>query len=165
MDERRTDDADQRWDEAVSPATHPSPRSVVALVYDAMAAGDHERLHELLAPGILWRQAGHAVPAAGAMGQGVDAFVRLILRPLEVDWEDFSEQIEHVIEAPDGHVVVTGDYTAVNRGTGNELRAEFCHLWHVEHEHVTSFRQYTDTSAFALAKGAPALADDPVETS
>jgi uncharacterized protein len=76
-----------------------------------------------------------------------------VIRPIERDWEGFTEDIERVVGAG-AHVTVTGTYRGTHRATGRTLEAEFCHLWTVEDGLVTGFRQFTDTAAFAAAEAA-----------
>jgi ketosteroid isomerase-like protein len=122
----------------------------VRRLYRAFESGDHDELRRCLAEDLRWRQAGQAVPAAGTEFIGADALVERVVRPLERDWDGFSEEIDRLIFA-DGHVVATGTYRGVYRATGRELVAEFCHLWTLENDRITAFRQFTDTAAFAAA--------------
>ena len=105
-----------------------NPRAVVEALYSAFADGDEERMRALLADDLKWRQAAQAVPAAGADVEGADELF-----------------------AAETRVTATGTYRGVFRATSRRLTAEFCHLWTVEEGRITTFRQYTDTAAFAAA--------------
>lgn len=127
-----------------------NPRAVVEALYSAFADGDEERMRALLADDLRWRQAAQAVPAAGADREGADALIEQVVRPLTAEWDDFVEEIDELF-ATETRVTATGTYRGVFRLTGRRLTAEFCHLWTVEDGRITTFRQYTDTAAFATA--------------
>jgi uncharacterized protein len=83
---------------------------------------------------------------------GGDELLDRVIRPLESAWATFTEEVERIVGA--GPVVVaTGTYRGEHATTGRPLAAEFCHLWQVEDGLVRSFRQYTDTAAFAAVTG------------
>lgn len=128
----------------------PQARAVVEAIYAAYEDGDVPRIRELLADDLRWRQAATAVPAAGQDFQGADELIDRVVRPLQDDWEGFSESVDQLI-AGSGWVVGTGTYTGTYRATGREVRAEFCHLWRVRDGRAQEFRQFTDTAAFAAA--------------
>lgn len=130
--------------------TQREPRAVIEAIYAAVEAGDHATTRDLLDPALAWRQAGSVVPAAGEDREGADALLEQVVRPLERDWEGFSEQVDELLQIGD-RVVATGIYHGRHRTTGRELRAEFCHLWQVRDDAAVAFRQYTDTAAFAAA--------------
>ncbi|CAN5791624.1 nuclear transport factor 2 family protein [soil metagenome] len=133
---------------------------VVRALYRRMAVGDHDGTRELLAEDLRWRQASAGVPAAGADALGRDLLIERVIRPLENDWDDFTEEVEDLR----GHVdtvVTTGTYRGTYRTTGRHLEAEFCHLWAVREGRVTAFRQFTDTAAFVIATTAVDPAPPP----
>lgn len=123
---------------------------LVRELYDAVEAGDHDRIRRTLADDLRWRQAGSVVPAAGEDKVGAEALIDEVLGPLEQEWDGFTEEIDELLVAG-GRVVATGTYRATYRATGRRLEAELCHLWTVEDGRITAFRQYTDTAAFARA--------------
>ena len=123
------------------------PLEVVRAVYDAFEVWDHASIRDLLAPDVQWHQAPSAVPAAGRVLATADAVLQSVARPLEEDWDGFTEQLEHLMPAGD-RVVVTGTYHGTYRANGRRLAAPFCHLWTVADGQVAVFRQFTDTAAF-----------------
>lgn len=138
--------------ESSEPITDDDPLAVVEALYRAVEDGDHDALRRSLADDLRWRQAGSAVPAAGEDAEGAEALIDRVVRPLEREWEGFTEEVDELV-AVDGRVVATGTYRGTCLATGRPLVAEFCHLWTVSDGRVTAFRQYTDTAAFAAATG------------
>jgi uncharacterized protein len=132
------------------------PIELVRAVYRAFEDGDHTTIRRCFAGELSWRQAASFVPAAGEEVVGADAVIDRVLRPLETEWTTFTEDVDSIVGA--GSVVVaTGTYRGVHATTGRTLAAEFCHLWGVEDGLIRTFRQYTDTAAFAAATGRPAV--------
>lgn len=125
-------------------------RAVVEAIYAAYAEGDVDRLRTLLADDLRWRQAAVGVPAAGAEVVGAEALIDRVVRPLNEDWDGFTEEVDTLVAA-DGHVVATGTYRGTYRPTGRPVTAEFCHLWTVRDGRARTFRQFTDTAAFVAA--------------
>lgn len=123
---------------------------LVRALYRAVEASDHEGILRCVADDLRWRQAGSAVPAAGQDTIGADALLDRVIRPLEEHWDGFTEEIDR-IDGRGGLVVATGTYRGVHRRSGRALEAEFCHLWEVRDGSIRTFRQYTDTAAFARA--------------
>lgn len=130
---------------------HTTTRAVVQAIYEAFEAGDLPALRRLLAADLRWRQAGAAVPAAGTQMIGAEHLIDEVIRPLSDEWEGFTQEIQQII-ACDEHAVVTGTYRGTYPRTRASLAAEFCHLWTVEGGQAQTFRQYTDTAAFADAQ-------------
>jgi uncharacterized protein len=125
---------------------------VVRELYRAVEAGDHAAMRRCLAEDLRWRQAGSAVPAAGEDLTGVDAAMERVIRPIEEIWDGFSEELHELIAA-DGRVVALGTYHGTHRDTGEQLEAEFCHVWSVDRGLIRGFRQFTDTARFAPIQG------------
>jgi uncharacterized protein len=122
--------------------------AVVRALYQAVDDRDHDTIRRCVADDLRWRQASRAVPAAGEELVGGEALIDRVLRPFEENWDDFTEEIEQMQEGG-GLVVATGTYRGTYRPTGRRLEAEFCHMLTVRDGRIQTFRQFTDTAAFA----------------
>jgi uncharacterized protein len=132
------------------------PIELVRTLYAAFEDGDHATIRGCLTEDLEWRQAASYVPAADETAIGADHLIDRVIRPLEYEWATFTEEVDRIVGT--GPVVVaTGTYRGVHATTGRTLAAEFCHLWEVEDGRIRTFRQYTDTAAFAAATGRPAV--------
>src|SRR5262245_4498209 len=62
----------------------------------------------------------------------------------------FDGVLEDMLDAGD-YVIGLGHYVGRYRSTGEQIRAQFAHVWTVKDGYVTQWRQYVDTKQFADA--------------
>ena len=119
-------------------------------LYEAFARGDLDYVRAAFDPEIVWLEAEGFPYDDGNPYIGPDAVLEGVYARLVGEWEDFSEELESVLEAGE-HVVTTGCYAGVYRATGGTVRARFAHVWTLSCGKVVRFQQYTDTLAFERA--------------
>ncbi len=130
-----------------------TPIEVVRGVYDS-----HERratvdLVSLLHPDVRWWQArNHPYANPGGPWIGVDAVVREVVEPINVDWDGFITRVDAILDAG-ADVVVHGEYTGVFRATGRAVAAPVCVVYTVHEGRITTFRQFVDTAQIRWAMG------------
>ena len=119
--------------------------------YDAFAAGDAAGVLGAMDENIVWNEAenfpyadGNPYESPAAVGEGV--FGRI-----GADWDYWTLDIEDYLPSGDNRVVVLGRYNARHGVTGNEIDAQFVHVWTIENERVTAFQQYADTYQVQMA--------------
>lgn len=131
------------------------PLEIVQEFYRAMAAGQIERVVELLSPDLQWEEA-ERFPYYGGVWNNPQAVVDNLFIPLARDWEGFSVT-PHDFISRNENVVSFGVYTGKFRATGQCISAPFAHRWLVRGERIVQFKQYTDTAKVLEAAGAPAM--------
>src|SRR5215469_997912 len=136
------------------------PLEIVQEFYRAMAAGQIERVVELLSPDLQWEEA-ERFPYYGGVWNNPQPVVDNLFIPLARDWEGFSVT-PHDFICTDENVVSFGLYTGKFRATGRSISAPFAHRWLVRGERIVQFKQYTDT-AKVLDAGVPAMPASPHE--
>ena len=124
---------------------------IVRGIYDATARRDIPAMVNALDPKVEWRLADNWIytgrnPLIGPQA----AIVEGPLSRIAVEWEGFSIIPETLLDAGD-HVVALGVYTGVYKSTGNQVRAQFAHIWTLARGKVRKLQQYTDTKQFADA--------------
>lgn len=119
-------------------------------LYSAFSRGDLDGIRAAFAPEIIWREAEDFPYDGGNPYMGPDAVLAGVYTRLVNEWDGFSEELEKVLDAGD-HVVTTGYYAGTYRETGENVRAEFAHVWEISEGRVVGFKQYTDTLAFERA--------------
>lgn len=122
---------------------------VVRDIYQAFAAGDAERLGQLLAD-TRWVEA-EGMPYGGIY-HGFGDIAGNVFGPIASDVQGFSAIPDEIIAAGDHRVLALGRYRGT--GAGGPLDAAFAHLWTVRDGSVTGFVQYADTHLFRRAIGA-----------
>jgi ketosteroid isomerase-like protein len=120
----------------------------VRAIYDAFAHGDVPTVVAGMAPNIEWREAeGNPYEPSGAAWVGPDAIVSNLFMKLGSEWDGFAVHPQQFHDAG-GTVVVEGRYSGTYKATGTALDAQFCHVFKLENDKVTSFQQFTDTAQF-----------------
>jgi uncharacterized protein len=122
---------------------------IVKRSYEAFSRGDLDAVLADMDPQIEWHQA-QGLPHGG-LYRGLDEVRRNIFEPLDESWWDgFTAEPDEFLDAGQ-EVVVVGRY----RGTGKESRKQldvpFVHIWRMEGDKATRFRQYLDTAGWGEA--------------
>ena len=118
-------------------------------VYEALGAGDGERLTKLLAD-THWVEA-EGMPYGGTY-RGFAEIAGNVFGPIGADVQGFTAVADEVIPAGEDRVLGLGRYGG--NGAAGSLDAPFAHLWTVRDGKVTGFVQYADTHLFRQAIGA-----------
>lgn len=124
---------------------------LVRRAYRAVAESDTGALLNLLASDVVWRVPQmQGVPFAGEWHgrEGVGKFFAAVAQSQDVmDFrpEQFIAQGETV--------VVLGHFTMRVKASGRVSRSQWAHIWTVEGEQVSLFREYVDTAAVIAAHG------------
>ena len=126
---------------------------VVRQFYCLLAAGDGPGALKLLDPEIEWTEAERTPYFIGTM-RGVSAVVTGLLQPLQRDFESFQTIPREFITEGD-RVVAFGNYSGLTRRFGRTMSAPFVHYWTVSNGRLHRFIQYTDSTPWNEALGAP----------
>jgi len=113
--------------------------------YAAFAAGDVPSVLAVMSPDIVWNEAENFPYADRNPYVGPDAVVQGVFARLGEEWDFWSLEIEHLLDAGD-NVVALGRYKARHSETGKDLNAQFAHIWWLEGGKITRFQQYADTA-------------------
>jgi ketosteroid isomerase-like protein len=134
-------------------AAHPmvertKPVDVVRAAYAAHAAGDLQRVFELLAPDIEIVQTS-ALPWGGrhAGHDGARRFFATLAA-----WTAASPTPERYVEAGED-VVAIGRLTGHARRSGRPIDLDVVHVWSVREDRIVRFAAYIDTPAMLHALG------------
>jgi len=122
---------------------------LVRSAYRATAQGDTRVLMNLLAADVVWNLPEmQGVPFAGEWHgrEGIAKFFAAVAQSQEV--LDF--QPEQFI-AQGGTVVVLGHFAMQVKATGRISRSQWAHIWVIDSEQVSMFREYVDTAAVIAA--------------
>ncbi len=115
---------------------------VVQDLYDAFARKDEARLRELLAPDVEWVQC--AGFPGGGRRHGVEEVLEKVFASLPTEWRGWRVQVDEYLDAGPS-IVALGRYAGTHGVTGRSMEAVFAHVYDVETERITRFRQFTDT--------------------
>jgi ketosteroid isomerase-like protein len=137
-----------RWTDA---GREPTVQELVRLLYAALAAGDRDKLLELLAEDF------EAEFARGMPVVDTSAPIRSAEDMIERGWWALGRAFR-VRVAPSAWIpcagerlLVLGRYMGVARSTERELEANFVHLWTVRAQKLAQLWHLTDTAAWLAA--------------
>ncbi len=116
-------------------------------LYAAFERGDLTTVREMMDSDIEWYEAESFPYEDGNPYVGPDAILDGVYARLTGEWDGFAEELGNVLDAGE-QVVTTGYYTGTYKPTGNQVRAQFVHVWTVRDGRITAFQQYTDTAQF-----------------
>jgi uncharacterized protein len=117
--------------------------------YDAFDRGDMDAVLADMHPDIEWHQA-QGLPHGG-LYHGTAEVRRNIFDPLDEQWwDEFSADAEEFLDAG-ADVVVVGRYRGIAKATGKQLDVPFVHIWTVQDNKATRFRQFLDTAGWVNA--------------
>jgi ketosteroid isomerase-like protein len=111
-------------------------------LYAAFATGDVPTVLALFSPMISWTEA-EGFPYGGTF-IGPDAIVHNVFMKLGSEWDGYTVAAHELIAEADT-VVALGEYSGTFKATGKSFSAPFVHVWKLSGDHITSFRQHTDT--------------------
>jgi len=128
--------------------------SNAALLRERLERWNRERrlVAEDYAPDFVWDMSTADWPGQGEFHgvAGMEEFLRDWLRA----WDGWNYEIEDVIEAPDGRVVVLGVQRGVNRAAGVPVEMRMAQIWSFdERGRATWMQLYTDPEAGLAAAG------------
>jgi len=118
---------------------------ILSDAYAAFAAGDVPSVLAVMSPDIVWNEAENFPYADGNPYEGPDAIVQGVFVRLGEEWDFWSLEIEHLLDAGE-NVVALGRYKAKHSKTGKDLNAQFAHIWWLQDGKITRFQQYADTA-------------------
>jgi ketosteroid isomerase-like protein len=84
-------------------------------------------------------------------GRGPERVAEGLFKPLMAEWSSFALDPSDFIAEGDT-VVSLGRFVGVHGDTGKRVAAGYAHVWTVEDDRITRFRQYIDTLAVAEAR-------------
>lgn len=116
--------------------------------YAASARGDLAGMLAPLSPDVEWIEMA-GFPYAGTY-RGPDAVTAGVFARIGAEWSEYQAIPDEYVAEGD-KVVAFGHYTGTCKATGRSMRVRFVHLWHLEHNRVVRFEQFTDTHAFRQA--------------
>ena len=123
---------------------------VIRGIYGSLSRGDVNAVLDQMHQQIEWREAENFIYADRNPYRSPQAVLEGVFMRLGTEWADFTVMPEEWLDAGN-HVVVLGTYNGRHKETGNEIRAQFAHVWGITHGRVVLFQQYTDTKQFADA--------------
>jgi uncharacterized protein len=126
---------------------------LVRAIYSAFAAGDIPGVLGRMAPDMVWNEAENFPYADGNPYEGPDAILSGVFARLGSEWDGFAAVPDEYLDAGDT-IVVLGRYRGACRATGQDLDAQFAHVWRVRDGKAARFQQHTDTLQAALVTGA-----------
>ena len=127
--------------------------ALVRELYERFAAGDLDRVRELLDEDIMWVEpAGCFIPEAAGTTRGRDAVFKVFARYPDL-WETFEPAPEEFYDAADGVVFVIGEQRGRSH-SGREVASSFINLWRVQNGRITVHRSWSDTKTLAGALAA-----------
>ena len=125
-------------------------KQTVEGMYEAFGRGDIPFVIGALDADVEWWEAENFIYADRNPYRSPQAVLEGVFMRLGTEWADFTVMPEEWLDAGN-HVVVLGTYNGRHKETGNEIRAQFAHVWGITHGRVVRFQQYTDTKQFADA--------------
>ena len=123
----------------------------VERIYAAFAKGDIPSVIGALDPNIEWWEAENFIYADGNPYKGPQAILTGVFMRLGTDWENFALDVKEILDAGDT-AASQGYYTAIHKGSGKSVRAQFAHFFTFRDGRVIKFQQYTDTAQFREAQ-------------
>ncbi|HEV2253772.1 MAG TPA: nuclear transport factor 2 family protein [Streptosporangiaceae bacterium] len=129
-------------------ATGHSPAvTAVTTFYAALGSGDIPAALARLGDTVTWHEA-PGMPYQGPEPyHGAQQVAELVLAPITADIDDLT-LTNHEILALGTTVAVLGNYAGTAHHSGRPLTLPYLHVWTVINDHITEFRQYTDTAAY-----------------
>lgn len=126
-------------------ASEAAKRAVVEGLYRAFAAGDGATIGGLLAADLVWVEAEGGPYADRNPYIGPGAVFEGVFGRVGAAFEGFAATPQTYLVSGDS-VVAFGRYTGTNKATGEDLDAQFVHVFTVTDGKITHFQQYTDTA-------------------
>lgn len=125
-------------------------RETVQQAYDAFGRGDIPGVLALMSPEVQWGSA-PTMPFGSQVGP--QAVAQNVFAALPTVLDGFRLDITEVLEAEDA-VIGRGVYRGTGRQTGQQLSADFVHVWRFDDDgRIVFFQTYTDTHAWRTVLG------------
>jgi ketosteroid isomerase-like protein len=118
--------------------------TIVRDFYEALGRGDVPAVLSLLDENIAWTET-ESFPYYSGTWHGPQAVLENLLKPLALEWQDFSAKAHEFIAQGD-RIVSLGTYSGRFKKTGRSFSAPFAHVWTVRGDKLTRFDMHTDTA-------------------
>jgi 2-(1,2-epoxy-1,2-dihydrophenyl)acetyl-CoA isomerase len=142
-------------------ADHPGPAQLAAQLaaqlYEALAAGDTDRLRALLHPSFTGRATAGLPLGLGGDYDSPEAMTRDFWWSIGRHYRARAEP-DQFLPLADGGLLVLGRYTGTARAGGGRLDAAFAHVLRFTDGQISELAQYTDSARWAAALPPPAAA-------
>lgn len=119
-------------------------------MYEAFGRGDIAFVIGALDGDVEWWEAENFIYADKNPYIGPQAVLEGVFARIGNEWEWFTVTPAEVLDAGES-IVGRGYYAGKYRQTGQEVRAQFAHVFGFRNGKVVKFQQYTDTAQFLKA--------------
>ena len=114
-------------------------------LYEAFEKGDLVAFEQGVARDLVWNEAENSLNCGGNPYRSFAAVRDGVFAPTLRDFDQFRVDLEQLLDAGD-FVIGTGRYRGVNRATGKQLSAQFCHVLHLNEDgKLDRMQEYADT--------------------
>lgn len=121
--------------------------SAVHAFYAALGSGDIPTALARLGDSVTWHEA-PGMPYQGPEPyHGAQQVAQHVLAPITTDIDGLTLTNREVL-ALGTTVAVLGSYAGTAHRSGRPLTLPYLHVWTVIDDHITEFRQYTNTAAY-----------------
>lgn len=127
-------------------------RTLLEGLYDALAAGDRDRITASLAADFVGRLTPGLPHGIGGEHVGAEAMIRDGWFAIGAHWRVRAEPASYQL-LEDGRVQVQGTYRGTGRASGVPFEAWFLHQWELHEGRIAGLTQLTDSAAFVAALG------------
>ena len=136
-----------------APSTSHNPAvTTVRAFYAALGSGDILAALARLGDTVSWHEA-PGMPYQGPEPyHGAQQVAKHVLAPLTADVDGLTLTNREILGLGTT-VAVLGSYAGTARRSGRPLSLPYLHVWTVINDHITEFRQYTDTAAYRAILG------------
>ncbi|MFC9455475.1 nuclear transport factor 2 family protein [Streptomyces sp. NPDC056983] len=103
-----------------------------------------EMFKEIIASDAVW-DVSPGFLGIGGIHHGFDNVMEALSRAAQNFEAPLQAEAEAFYEDGDSHVIATGTYNGVAKGTGNPVRVRFTHIWTVRGGQIARLRQTVDS--------------------
>jgi hypothetical protein len=121
-------------------------------LYDAFGRGDIPTVLGALDPNVEWIEPENTIFGERNTFRGPKAVAESVFMRIPQDWNNFRLSIDRVIDGGDT-VAVQGRYYATSKSTGQQLNAQYVHVWDMRDGKIVRLHVYTDTAQFMRVSG------------
>jgi hypothetical protein len=115
---------------------------VLQELYRCFREKDHDGFRGLCTEDLVWIQ-NPGFPK-GTIRKGADEVIDGIFKGLRLEWDDFSYNIEQMLDAGSS-IVVIGEYLGVHSVSRKAMRASAAHVYDLRDGKISRFRMFADT--------------------
>src|SRR5688500_8087090 len=126
-------------------------------MYEAFGRGDADAVLGAFDPGIVWHEAENIAYADRNPYVGPQQVAEGVFGRIMTGWDGFTVNPDKIVHEGDTAVAL-GRYRGTHRSTGEDLDAQFAHVWTFSNGKIVGFQQYADTAQFLRVAGPPVLA-------